>query len=265
MRPNGEFVHVQQLIQSGLNDCAISRATGIPRPTVREWRVGRTRNGSYRTGMPHRCPICNHAEVDGWWYAYLLGMYLGDGCLAMHPRGVYKLRIVLDTRYPMIIDECAKAIRAIKGSQAPIGQVQCIGCVEVYALWKHWPCVFPQHGPGKKHLRRIELASWQQRIARAWPDRLIRGLIQSDGCRTINRVNGTDYPRYFFTNYSDDIRGIFTQACNELEVDWTASRWHTISVARRSSVAKLDAVVGPKTSPAPVSWQDTAEAVNALG
>jgi hypothetical protein len=135
MRPNGEYVHVQQLIQSGLNDCSISRATGIPRPTVREWRVGRTRNGSYRTGMPHSCPICNHAEVDGWWYAYLLGMYLGDGCLAMHPRGVYKLRIVLDTRYPMIIDECTRAI-AILRPDRPVGKVRKIGCTEIYAYWK---------------------------------------------------------------------------------------------------------------------------------
>jgi hypothetical protein len=27
-------------------------------------------------------------------------MYLGDGCLSAHPRGVFKLRISLDARYP---------------------------------------------------------------------------------------------------------------------------------------------------------------------
>jgi hypothetical protein len=35
-------------------------------------------------------------------YVYLLGMYLGDGCLSSHPRDVYKLRISLDARYPGI-------------------------------------------------------------------------------------------------------------------------------------------------------------------
>ena len=26
---------------------------------------------------------------------------------------------------------------------------------------KHWPCLFPQHGPGRKHTRKIELEQWQ--------------------------------------------------------------------------------------------------------
>jgi hypothetical protein len=26
---------------------------------------------------------------------------------------------------------------------------------------KHWPCLFPQRGPGPKHTRKIELEEWQ--------------------------------------------------------------------------------------------------------
>jgi hypothetical protein len=26
-----------------------------------------------------------------------------------------------------------------------------IGCTEVASYSKHWPCLFPQHGPGRKH------------------------------------------------------------------------------------------------------------------
>jgi hypothetical protein len=37
----------------------------------------------------------------------------------------------------------------------------------------------------------------------------LRGLIHSDGCRVLNRVNGKDYPRYFFSQVSDDIRRLF--------------------------------------------------------
>jgi hypothetical protein len=33
-------------------------------------------------------------------YAYLLGLYLGDGCLSEHPRGVYHLRVACAARYP---------------------------------------------------------------------------------------------------------------------------------------------------------------------
>ena len=30
--------------------------------------------------------------------------------------------------------------------------------------WQHWPCLFPQHGPGRKHERPIVLEHWQRVI-----------------------------------------------------------------------------------------------------
>jgi hypothetical protein len=44
-------------------------------------------------------------------YAYLPGLYLGDRCISAHPRGVYRLRISLDLRYPEIVSGCVAAIR----------------------------------------------------------------------------------------------------------------------------------------------------------
>jgi len=52
----------------------------------------------------------------------------------------------------------------------------------------HWPHLFPQHGPGRKHEREIALAPWQQLIVDRFPGRLLRGLIHSDGCRVENRI-----------------------------------------------------------------------------
>ena len=46
---------------------------------------------------------------------------------------------------------------------------------------------FPQHGPGRKHKRPIVLEAWQQAIVEAHPWQFLRGLLHSDGCRTINR------------------------------------------------------------------------------
>ena len=60
--------------------------------------------------------------------------------------------------------------------------------------------------PGKKHERRIELTRWQQELVDLDPRPLVRGLLHSDGCRVLNRVNGTPYPRYHFTNVSADMR-----------------------------------------------------------
>ena len=112
------------------------------------------------------------------------------------------------------------------------------------------------HGPGRKHERRIELADWQLRITTAFPRELLRGLIHSDGCRTINRfktklpsgrVASYEYPRYFFSNLSDDIRGIFCEHCALLGIRWTQSNPRNISVSHRTSVALMDEFIGPKS------------------
>jgi hypothetical protein len=108
----------------------------------------------------------------------------------------------------------------------------------------------PAAWPRSKHHRPIKLAAWQQRAVAEHPMSLLRGLIQSDGWRGENRVRskGKDYayPRYQFSNRSDDIRRIFTDTCDVVGVKWRRwGRWH-ISVARRDSVALLDEFVGPK-------------------
>jgi hypothetical protein len=230
------------LIARGLNDCQVSRTLGIPRSTVRDWRVGKRSETPSRLG----CPICGRHPMDLASYAYLLGLYLGDGCISAAPRGVFKLRVVLDVSYPGIVHECRQAITRIRGQDRLPGFVRRLGCVEVYSGWKHWPCVFPQHGPGRKHDRPILLVPWQQAIVDAHPDRLLRGLIHSDGCRVLNRVNGKGYPRYHFTNNSKDIRNIFGWACDRYGVRWRSMNATTLSVARAADVRKLDLVVGPK-------------------
>jgi hypothetical protein len=113
---------------------------------------------------------------------------------------------------------------------------------------KHWPCLFPQHGPGTKHQRPIVLEEWQRTIAlEAHPDRFVRGLVHSDGWRGINNVRGADgqpyaYSRYQFSNRSLDIQELFVDACTALGVECRQmNRWN-ISVNTRQSVALLDKI-----------------------
>src|SRR5205823_14631017 len=103
-----------------------------------------------------------------------------------------------------------------------------------------------QHGPGRKHTRSITLARWQARTVERCPHDFLRGLVHSDGCRVLNRVNGKEYPRYFFSQVSDDIRLLFTETCKQLGIAYTRSNWKTVSIARAQSVARLDSFVGPK-------------------
>jgi len=185
-------------------------------------------------------------------YGYLLGMYLGDGYLG----GSNQLRFHLDSGYPGIVIECAEAMERTIGG----GRVR-FRTREGWNVWiidmasVSWPFLFPQHGPGRKHDRLIALEPWQQEIVDRYPEQLLRGLIHSDGCRTVNRFSTTlpsgrvaeyAYPRYLFTNRSEDIKGIFCARCEVLGVRWTRSSGKNISVSHRHSVARLDEFIGPK-------------------
>jgi hypothetical protein len=95
----------------------------------------------------------------------------------------------------------------------------------------------------------------QREITTAHPRELLRGLIHSDGCRTMNRfktklpsgrVAAYEYSRYFFSNLSEDIRGIFCEHCELLGIRWTQSNPRNISISRRKSVALMDEFIGPK-------------------
>jgi hypothetical protein len=173
-----------------------------------------------------------------------LGMYLGDGVLSAGPRRVCRLRISLDQQYLGVIAASARAVAVVHGRDS-VGFVEREGCVELYSYWKHWSCLFPQDGPGRKHERRIRLRPWQREIVTTHPGRFLRGLVHSDGWRGVNRVNGSEYPRYQFKNESGDIRALFTWACGLYGVSSRTSA-NTISIARFEDVVKMDLVVGPK-------------------
>ncbi|MGH9276638.1 MAG: hypothetical protein ACRD12_00795 [Acidimicrobiales bacterium] len=134
---------------------------------------------------------------------------------------------------------------------APVNLVMSVGCLEVASYWKHWPCLFPQHGPGPKHKRPIILAPWQRRVAlETYPELLVRGLIHSDGCRVINNVKVRGkryaYSRYHFTNHSYDIHSIFAEACAAVGVTCRFNNRWSQSIARREYVRRMDKIVGPK-------------------
>jgi hypothetical protein len=232
----------------GLSATQIARLTGLSRRTVSDWLCGYTprRANSARAAD---CALCGQGEHDYQalprQYAYLLGIYLGDGCISLHPRGVYRLRIALDTAYPGIVDEVAEAVSVVMPANR-VGRVQRpYNCVDLSSYSRAWPCLFPQHGAGKKHERRISLRAWQWLLVEDNPELLLRGLIHSDGCRFINTGRRWRHPRYAFENRSADIRRIFCDACDLLDLRWTRATY-TIYVSRKADVARMDEFIGPK-------------------
>jgi hypothetical protein len=241
----------------GIVDAEIAQICCVAIKTVRRWRRLYQRQGLPRGGHNRLalCPRCDGAPLsDPGAYAHLLGWYLGDGSIAAHRRGVYLLAVFNDRRYPVNSSEVADSMRAVKPG-ARVHERFRPGCRVTAVGWKHWPCLFPQHGPGRKHERPIVLEPWQAAIVEQHPGRFLRGLFHSDGCRVTNwteklvggEVKRYEYPRYFFSNRSEDILQLCEWALDMLSIEHRRSNRYSVSVARRASVAILDEHVGAKS------------------
>jgi hypothetical protein len=247
------------LVRSGVANAEVARRLNVPKGTVGYWvHMDRGKRGEL-PGRPIRlCPRCDGRALDEPAYSYLLGLYLGDGHIIQYSEHrVPSLMITCAESWPGLMDDCEAAMRAVFPDNS-VCRVRKIGCRNVKIYSQHLWCMFPQHGKGKKHERPIVLEPWQRMIVDKQPWAFIRGLIHSDGCRMTNwttRLVGGErkryeYPRYFFTNTSDDIIRLFTGTLDALGVEWKhlnqARSAQTISIARKGSVALMDEHVGPK-------------------
>jgi hypothetical protein len=247
-----EFKRVKELIQTGLSGHSIAAKTGVPRATVQRWRHRSRPPGSSRSST-----AADWQVPDASTYCYLLGCYLGDGCITHKPPNAWSLTVACDRQHRSIMEEVTAAMATTFPGARPGRHRSSKGESDVVRI-SHRAIgrAFPQHGPGRKHLRPIVLADWQLALTHGHPRALIRGLIHSDGCRAINRfktklpsgrVAEYSYVRYFFSNLSEDIRRIFSEHCQLLDVRVTQSNPRNLSVAHRASVAILDSFIGPKS------------------
>jgi hypothetical protein len=242
-----------------MKNADVARRFNVPLGTVGYWKhMDRAKHGGCPGKHDPKCPRCDGRDLDEEAYSYLLGLYLGDGHISQYSEHrVPNLMITCTESWTGLMDRCEQAMRLVFPDNS-VCRVRRTGCWNVKVYSKHLHCLFPQHGPGKKHERRIVLEPWQQEIVGAHPWAFVRGLIHSDGCRITNwttrMVGGErkryEYPRYFFTNVSDDIRRLYTGTLDALGVEWTHCTRHGnpyhISVARKASVALMDTHVGPK-------------------
>jgi len=230
------------LVALGLNDCEVGRRLGVPRRTVRDWRV--------RPLAPRfTCLRCWHASSPVSFsaadYAELLALYLGDGHISELARA-QRLRLMLDAKYPGIVRNAADLLaRVVPGNKVGRQFPHEGRMVTLHAYHGHWTCLFPQHGPGKKSDRRIVLESWQRELVASAPWAFLRGCIRSDGCVYINRTGRYEYESYSFANLSPDILGLFAWACALAGVDCRVYRKY-VAIYRRASVALMLEHVGRK-------------------
>ena len=233
-------------MDAGENDCEVARRLGLPRTTVRDWRRARDQPHPLRNACP-RCwrsaakPIAFGAAD----YSELLGLYLGDGYIVRTGRSD-RLRLFLDTRYNGVIAD-AQALFQRCFPLNRVGRFQTgKGTTTILSVYcTHLACLFPQHGPGMKHERDIVLEDWQLRIIEREPWSFIRGCIRSDGCSFVNRTGRYAYLSYEFSNRSAQIKELFMDACDLVEVEYRPYRRY-VRIYRRSSVALMQEHVGVK-------------------
>ncbi|WP_207782273.1 helix-turn-helix domain-containing protein [Phytoactinopolyspora limicola] len=136
MRTPDEVALVNDLRVRGMTNAEIARYTGIPYRTVARWVSGtvpdfeaRRRGRSGKNG--YACPICAncHEALPQAHYVYLLGLYLGDGCVYRGPKGVYRLGIFCDDKYPKLAELCQDAMAAVLPTK--VGRVRKRGCTEI--------------------------------------------------------------------------------------------------------------------------------------
>lgn len=242
--------------KSGKNQSETSRDLTVPRGTVRDY-FKKFSTGEYPNW--HRGPAqtrldlfhCGFESHLAYQYLYALGMYLGDGHInemkkLKNGNSNYRLRVFCDAKYPSIITRVKISLSTINPRRKVLSKPKDNGsCIVVYTYSNNLVDLFPQHGPGKKHTRKIELETWQKKMVEGNPKPFVKGLIESDGCRFINKVRKYEYPSYSFTNKSDDLHFIFSWACGMIGVHSTRSGKNSF-VRKRADVEKLDKFIGLK-------------------
>src|SRR5258706_2970397 len=120
---------------------------GVSIWAVRHWRRGdrRSEKADPSRRSSATCPRCDQRAMDDAAYAYLLGLYLGDGHITLGPRA-YVLWLACSDAWPGLFNLAKQTVSLVM----PTSRVFCVSprgvaCTYVKSVSKHWPCLFPQH------------------------------------------------------------------------------------------------------------------------
>ena len=189
---------------------------GIDRETVRKYRdvplEHSTRLFSSIESLNESCKT--H-------YAYILGLYLGDGDISKFPR-TFRLRLYFnsETNSRIIARSIVSLNNIFRKNRRSKYKQRTANCTEVSIYSNVLPTLFPQHGTGKKHSRDVSLKDNQQWLFDdQYAKILLAGLHDSDGCF----YSEGKYDRFMFTNTSDDIIRIYKKILDMYNIHYTES------------------------------------------
>jgi hypothetical protein len=120
----------------GVLDRENAQICGVSISAIRHWRYGSCRSAQTQARAPS-CPRCDGTPLDEAAYAYLLGLYLGDGCITRGRRDVFALSVACSDDWPGLIAAAGAAMSAVMPASG-VFRVQRVGCTEVKSTSKHW-------------------------------------------------------------------------------------------------------------------------------
>src|SRR4051794_27277847 len=125
----------RSLSRQGVTDSDGARICGVSVGGVRHWRYG-SRRAVEGLDLLRECPPCGDRSLVRPAYAYLLGLYLGDGHIAHHRRDVLRLTIACCDDWPGLIDAAACAMATVMPASS-VGRLPSSGCTMVNSYSKH--------------------------------------------------------------------------------------------------------------------------------
>ncbi|MEV4657515.1 helix-turn-helix domain-containing protein [Micromonospora sp. NPDC049301] len=134
MHPPEIRARARRLHLSGASIADVARSVGLSYRTVWHWCRDRPEPVVHVTAL--RCFRCREGvdnPTDQPAYAYLLGLYLGDGHLVTSAR-VPVLRITCSNAWPGLIEACDSVMRAVLATK--VQRIPKIGCVSVESSGK---------------------------------------------------------------------------------------------------------------------------------
>ncbi len=185
--------------------------------------------------------------ISGRWelYSYLYGLYLGDGCVYLHKKGVYGLMIALDMKYPKLINEVYESLSTFHNNKVQT-RIRYVNCCNLTIYGKYINVLFPKFGIGNKYKNMVFITKELQ--DNLCYKSLLKGLFQSDGSYYYDNYNDKYF--YNFTNMSVDIINIFIMCLNNLDIKYTLNikknNVYVVYIRRINEVEKMMKIVGIK-------------------
>ena len=246
-----EYNNIIELLKTH-NMVEVSNITGIKWSTIKNYKNGRSKCAEEFKERPTTNQITqlkfseteyvrsinpNISENECFaYYSFILGLYLGDGCISQLPR-TQKLEIALDSKYKKMNDYVMfvfeklfnKPPYVLDFSNFEKSRKTYKNMINVIYYNCNLGYIFPHLGPLQKHLRKIELQEWQKSII--IPKEFIRGLIYSDGSFYYDSFNQKYF--YNFSNLSEDISKLFSGYLNILNIA------HNTNIKRHTDIQIL--------------------------